>query len=168
VPLFTTVACRRDTGGQRVTFLHHKGLRLAELGPLLTALGLGGQLAGILQTFGLALGGRFELPENSVLVALGLGTAGPEIEIYALLGMIPDVPRNFLDLLAMGLAERPRELNAMLRWLNAFTPESEEWPGNFSVLSVRASAQAAPRVSLYLRPVEFEVQDRATQQQPAA
>ena len=167
IPLFTTVACRRDTGSQRVTFLHRGALRLAELGPLLDALGLGKQLAGIMQIFGLALGGRFELPENSVLLALGQGGRGPELEIYALLGMIPDVPPNFLDLLAMGLTERPRELQAMLRWLNAFTPETEEWPGNFSVLSVRTHAQSAPRISLHLRPVEFEVRDRITQQ-PAA
>ena len=87
---------------------------------------------------------------------------------------MPDVPPNFLDLLAMGLSERPRELQAMLRWLNAFTPESGDWPGNFSVLSVRVTPQSAPRVSLYLRPVEFEVRDRINgngtnaTQQPAA
>jgi hypothetical protein len=48
----------------------------------------------------------------------------------------------------------------MLRWLNAFTPESEDWPGNFSVLSVRTAAEMQPRVSLYLRPVEFEIQNQ--------
>jgi hypothetical protein len=174
VPIFTTIACRRDSGGQRVTFLHRGVLRLSDLGPLLNEMGLGHQLSGVMQTFGLALGGRFELPENSVLLALGRGPAGPEFELYALLGMIPDVPPNFLDLLAMGLSERPRELQAMLRWLNAFTPESADWPGNFSVLSVRATPQSAPRVSLYLRPVEFEVRDRmagngnGSAQQPAA
>jgi hypothetical protein len=170
VPIFTTVACRRDLGSQRVTFLHRGALRLAELAPMLEALGLGSQLPGILQIFGLALGGRFELPESSVLLALGQGADGPELEIYALLGMVPDVPPNFLDLLAMGLSERPRELQAMLRWLNAFTPETGDWPGNFSVLSVRATTQSAPRVSLYLRPVEFEVRDRVANaaQVPAA
>jgi hypothetical protein len=71
--------------------------------------------------------------------------------------MIPDLPQNFLDLLAMSLNERPRELDAMLRWLAAFTPESGDWPGNFSVLSVKTSREGAPRVSLYLRPVEFEI-----------
>jgi len=166
-PIFTTVACRRDAGSQRVTFLHRGPMRLAELAPVLDALGLGGQLPGIMQIFGLALGGRFELPENSVLLALGQASDGPELEIYALLGMVPDVPANFLDLLAMGLSERPRELQAMLRWLNAFTPESEDWPGNFSVLSVRATANSAPKVSLYLRPVEFEVRDRVVRA-PAA
>lgn len=168
VPIFTTIACRRDMGAQRLTFLHRGVLRLSDLGPMLTQLGLGDQLPGVMQIFGLALGGRFELPDNSVLIALGMGPEGPEFEIYALLGMIPDVPGNFLDLLAMGLSERPRELNAMLRWLNAFTPEQEDWPGNFSVLSVRITPGTAPRVSLYLRPAEFEVSQQLQAQRPAA
>jgi hypothetical protein len=131
-------------------------------------LGLSGQLAGLMQTVGLALGGRFELPDNSVLIALEDGEHGPEFELYVLLGMVPDVPRNFLDLLAMGLTERPRELNAMIRWLGAFTPESGDWPGNFSILSVRTSPHGSPRVSLYLRPVGFEIPVQAGEQQPAA
>jgi hypothetical protein len=166
VPLFTTLACRRELGSQRLTFHHRGALRLSDFGPLLDALGLGHQLPGLMQLFGLALGGRFELPEDAALVALGQGRSGAEIEVYALLGMIPDVPPNFLDLLAMGLAERPRELTAMLNWLGAFTPESADWPGNFSVLSVRATADQAPRVSLYLRPIEFEVKDRLNGQRP--
>ncbi len=162
VPLFTTIACKREMGVQRVTFLHRGPLRLGEMAPMLNELGLGQQLPGLMQIFGLALGGRFELPEDSVLLALGEGRRGPELEVYALLGMIPDVPPNFLDLLSMGLGERPRELQAMLRWLNAFTPESEDWPGNFSVLSVRIAPRSAAKVSLYLRPVEFEMVDRVT------
>ena len=39
----------------------------------------------------------------------------------------------------------------------AFTPEDDVWPGRFSILSVRTSERTAPRVSLYLRPVEFEM-----------
>jgi len=167
-PVFTTISCRRESGGQRVTFLHRGSLRLADLGPLLGSLGMEPQLAGLMQTMGLALGGRFELPERSVLIAVGQTPEGPEVEIYALLGAIPDVPRNFLDLLAMGMTERPRELEAMLRWLNAFTPESEDWPGNFSVLSVRMTPGTAPTVSLYLRPIEFEVSRHMTSPQSAA
>jgi hypothetical protein len=168
VPLFTSITCRREHGSQRMTFLHRGVLRLADLGPLLDQLGLSNQLSGIMQTFGLALGGRFELPDKSVLLALEQGHHGPEFEIYVLLGMIPDLPRNFLDLLAMGLNERPRELDAMLRWLAAFTPESGDWPGNFSVLSVRTSASGTARVSLYLRPVEFEISRNAGFEMPAA
>jgi hypothetical protein len=157
VPLFTSITCRRHHGNHRMTFLHRGLLRLAELGPLLEQFELTDQLAGIMQIFGLALGGRFELPDKSVLMAVEHTHHGPELEIYVLLGMIPDLPRNFLDLLAMGLNERPRELEAMLRWLAAFTPESGDWPGNFSVLSVKTSREGPPRVSLYLRPVEFEI-----------
>src|SRR5262249_30635624 len=140
------------------------------LDPLLDMLGMGSQLSGIMQVFGVALGGRFELPQASVLIALGQTEEGPEFEIYALLGSIPDVPANFLDLLAMGLRERPRELDAMLRWVNAFTPENGDWPGNFSVLSVRVTPDSAPRVSLYLRPIEFEIgrQIAGDQEQTAA
>jgi hypothetical protein len=169
VPLFTSITCRREHGSHRMTFLHRGVLRLADLGPLLEQLGLANQLSGIMQTFGLALGGRFELPDKSVLIAFEHGHHGPEFEIYALLGMIPDIPRNFLDLLAMGLAERPRELDAMMKWLAAFTPESGDWPGNFSVLSVKTSREGSPRVSLYLRPVEFEIPRRSlSEERPAA
>jgi len=162
VPLFTSITCRREHGSHRMTFLHPGVLRLADLGPLLDQLALSNQLAGIMQTFALALGGRFELPDKSVLMALEHSHHGPELELYVLLGMIPDLPRNFLDLLAMGLNERPRELDAMLRWMAAFTPESGDWPGNFSVLSVKTSREGQPRVSLYLRPVEFEIPHRAS------
>jgi hypothetical protein len=168
VPLFTSIACRREHGSQRMTFLHRGVLSLGELGPMLGELGLAHHHARIMQTFGLALGGRFNLPDKSVLIAVEQGFQGPELEIYVLLGMIPDLPRNFLDLLAMGLRERPRELNAMLRWLGAFTPESEDWPGNFSVLSLKASPHGPPRVSLYLRPVEFEIPQNSNEELPAA
>jgi hypothetical protein len=156
-PLFTTIACQRHQGGQRLTFLHRTPLKLAELRPLLAELRLEHQLPGIMQIVGLALGGRFELPPNSALLALGLTPDGPEFELYVLMGMIPDVPPNFLDLLTLGLSERPRELAAMIEWLRAFTPESGDWPGRFSIMSVRTTPVSAPRVSLYLRPIEFEI-----------
>ena len=160
-PLFTTLACHREHGGQGITFLQRGPLRLADLAPLLRELGLDHQLPGIMQIVGLALGGRFDLPEQSVLLELGHTREGPEVEIHILLGMIPDVPPNFLDLLTLGLSERPRELQAMIRWLQAFTPEDRDWPGNFSILSVRAAAASPPRISLHLRPVEFEVSGRS-------
>jgi hypothetical protein len=78
-----------------------------------------------------------------------------------MLGMIPDVPPNFLQLLSLGLNERPRELLALERWLSAFTPEDELWPGRFSILSLRTSRRTPPRVSLYLRPAEFELPIRS-------
>jgi hypothetical protein len=123
-------------------------------------LGLGHQLPGIMQMLGVALGGRFDLPERSVLLAFGNSEDGPEFEIYVLLGMVPDVPQNFLELLALGLTERPRGLQALGRWLQAFTPDGERWPGHFSVLSINTTVRSPPRVSLYLRPIEFEIRDR--------
>ena len=125
-------------------------------------LGLGDRMPGLLQTIGLTLGGRFDLPPNSCLVALGQDAEGfPEFELYVMLGMIPDVPTNFLQLLSLGLNERPRELIALERWLSAFTPEDDVWPGRFSILSLRTGRRAPPRVTLYLRPAEFELPMRA-------
>jgi hypothetical protein len=74
--------------------------------------------------------------------------------------MLPDLPRNFLDLLNLGLSERPRELQALTQWLDAFTPEDMGRPGRFSVLSVRVTQTSSAKVSLYLRPIEFEVGER--------
>jgi hypothetical protein len=120
-------------------------------------------MSGIMQILGLTLGGRFDLPANSTLVSFGQSDDGPEFEIYVMLGMIPDLPPNFLSLLSLGLNERPRELVALERWLDAFTPDDEVWPGRFSILSLRTSRSAPPRVSLYLRPAEFELPSRAVQ-----
>lgn len=156
-PLFTTIAAQRDLGGQRLTLAHPRPLRIADLQPLLDALGLGGRMPAILQILGLVLGGRFDLPANATLVGIGQSAEGPEFELYVLLGMIPDLPPNFLGLLTLGLSERPRELMALERWMSAFTPEDDVWPGRFSILSVRTTPTVPPRVSLYLRPAEFEV-----------
>jgi hypothetical protein len=160
-PLFTTLAAQRDLGGQRLTFASTQPLRLADLEPVMTALGLRHRLPGIMQLVGLVLGGRFDLPAHSALLAFGEGPAGPEFELYVLLSAVPDVPPSFLSLLTMGLAERPRGLAALERWMGAFTPEDEHWPGRFSIISMRTDAQSPPRVSLYLRPIEFELSQDA-------
>src|SRR5262245_31528337 len=94
-PLFTTIAAGRDLGSQRITFAHRQPLRVADLQPLLDALGLGHRMPGLLQILGLALGGRFDLPQNSTLIGVGLAPDGPEIEVYVLLGVIPDLPADF-------------------------------------------------------------------------
>ncbi|MES2019306.1 MAG: hypothetical protein V4484_22675 [Pseudomonadota bacterium] len=162
-PLFTTIATARQAGGQRLTFVAPDALRIADFQPVLDTLGLGDRMAGIMQILGLCLGGRFDLPANSCLVAFGQTDSGPEFEIYVMLGMIPDLPANFLQLLSLGLNERPRELMALERWMDAFTPEDDVWPGRFSILSIHTSRTSAPRVSLYLRPAEFEVPLQAFQ-----
>lgn len=157
VPLFTTIAAERGAGDQRLTFACTRALKLADLQPVLDELGLGHQLPGIMQVLGLVLGGRFELPEHSALMAFGQGRGGPSFEIYVLLTAIPDVPPSFLSLLTMGMAERPQGLRALERWMGAFTPEDQHWPGRFSIVSLRTDRSRPPRVSLYLRPVEFEM-----------
>lgn len=156
-PLFTSITCRRESGSQRATFIHRGPLRLGDLQPLMDRLGLAHQLPGLMQLFGLALGGRFELPAQSVLLGLGHTAEGAELELYVLLGLLPDLPANFIQLLNLGLAERPRELQALNQWLDAFTPEQATRPGKFSVLSVRVTPKTGAKVSLYLRPIEFEI-----------
>jgi hypothetical protein len=156
-PVFTSISCGRDNGGQRVTLFHRGPLRLRDLGPLLLKIGLGHQLPSLMQVIGLTLGGRFDLPERAVMIGLQDTPEGPELKLEIMLGMIPDLPPSFLDLLALGLSERPRELHALNRWLAAFTPESTDWPGRFSVLSIRTTPRTSARVTLYLRPIEFEV-----------
>jgi hypothetical protein len=156
-PLFTTISAQRDFGSQRVTFAYPPALRLADLQPLLDAFGLGGRMPAILQILGITLGGRFDLPAQATLIGVGQGANGPEFELYVLLDRVPDLPPSFLSLLTLGLSERPRELAALERWMSAFTPEDDVWPGRFSILSVYTSAATAPRVSLYLRPAEFEI-----------
>jgi hypothetical protein len=137
--------------------LYDGPLRLTDLRPLLERLGLGHQLPGLMQIVGLALGGRFELPAQTAMLGLSEGPEGVELKLEVALGMIPDLPPTFVDLLALALAERPREWQALQRWLAAFTPDGGEWPGHFSVMSVRVTAASPARVSLYLRPIEFEL-----------
>ena len=156
-PVFTTLIAGRQHGSQRVTFLLTSGLRVADLQPIMTEIGLGPQLPKILQLFGVALGGRFDLPPGSTLIALGRGPAGAEMEMHVMLDAIPDVPPDFLSLLTLSLSEKPAELRALERFMSAFTPENEVWPGRFSILGVRVTPSGPPKVSLYLRPVEFEV-----------
>jgi len=70
-PLFTTISAQRDLGSERLTFAHPQALRIADLQPLLDALGLGYRMPGILQILGLVLGGRFDLPANATLIGWG-------------------------------------------------------------------------------------------------
>jgi hypothetical protein len=149
-----------------VTFVLTDPLRLTELEPLLRRLGMEQQLPGMMRVVGVALGGRFELPAHGALLAVGETVEGPEVRLEVLLGAIPDVPGAFLDLLALGLSERPRELGALARWVQAFTPDDHSGPGTFSVLSVRATQQTNARVGLYLRPVEFELDGELLEQLP--
>ncbi len=159
--LFTTLVAGRDYGSQWVTFLLTNGFRLVEMQPMLDELGLGQRLAGILQVVGVALGGRFDIPSGAALVAFGRGPEGVSLELQVMLDAIPDVPPNFLQLLTMNLRERPRELASLERFLEAFTPEDNIWPGRFSILTIRIGPSGPPRIGLSLRPVEFEISPAA-------
>jgi hypothetical protein len=119
-----------------------------------------------MRVVGVALGGRFELPHGSVLLGLRNTPAGAEVKLEILLAALPDLPARFLDLLRLGLAERPRQLAALERWLDAFGVDESGEPGNFSVLSVRVTPRSPARISLYVRPIEFELRD-ALDQEPA-
>jgi hypothetical protein len=163
MPIFTSIGCKRDAGSQRVTFLHRGPLAVAALGPLMNRLGIGHQLPGLMRAIGVALGGRFELPNGGVLIGLRDTADGVEMKVEVLLASLPDLPARFLDLLRLGLAERPRQLAALERWLGAFGVAEANEPGQFSVLSVRVTPKSPARISLYVRPIEFELREQLEQ-----
>ncbi len=159
MPIFTSIGCKRDTGSQRVTFLHRGALAVNALGPLMNRLGIGHQLPSLMRIVGVALGGRFELPPGAVLVGIRESAEGAELKLEILLAAIPDLPARFLDLLKLGLAERPRQLAALSRWLDAFGMDDAGEQGHFSVLSIRVTPSSPARISLYVRPIEFEMRE---------
>jgi hypothetical protein len=159
MPIFTSIGCKRENASQRVTFMHRGALSLAALGPLMNRLGIGHQLPSLMRVVGVALGGRFELPNGAVLIGLRETPQGAEMKLEVLLAALPDLPNRFLDLLRLGLAERPRQVAALERWLSAFGVDDASEQGHFSVLSVRVSPTSQARISLYVRPIEFEMRD---------
>lgn len=166
-PIFTSIGCKRDTGSQRVTFMHRGALSLNSLGPLMNRFGIGHQLPSLMRTIGVALGGRFDLPQGGVLLGLRETQSGIELKLEVLLAALPDLPARFLDLLRLGLAERPRQLGALERWLGAFGVDDAGEGGNFSVLSVRVTPKSSARISLYVRPIEFELRDALEERKAA-
>lgn len=158
-PIFTSIGCKKDAASQRVTFLHKGPLALTALGPLMNRLGIGHQLPSLMRVVGVALGGRFELPNGGVLVGMRDTPEGVEMKLEILLAAVPDLPARFLDLLRLGLAERPRQVAALERWLSAFGVDDASEQGHFSVLSVRVTPSSPARISLYVRPIEFEMRD---------
>ncbi len=159
MPIFTSIGCKKDCGSQRVTFLHRGPLAVNALGPLMNRLGIGHQLPSLMRVVGVALGGRFELPPGGVLVGIRDTPEGAELKLEVLLAAIPDLPARFLDLLKLGLAERPRQLAALSRWLDAFGMDDVGEQGHFSVLSIRVTPDSPARISLYVRPIEFEMRE---------
>ena len=156
-PLFKTIAVRQRSGRMRITFRVDGPLRVEELRPMLDALGLGDKMAQVTRLFGLALGGTFGAPDGAVLIGIADANGSPELKIELLIAAIPDIPESFVELLRLGLAERPRHLRALDSWMGAFTPEGADLPGSFSVMSIKLTATSPAQVSLYLRPMGFEI-----------
>jgi hypothetical protein len=162
VPIFTSIACGRRRGAQRLYFYHRGDLRLLDLEPLLHRLGIGEQLPGLLAAAGLVLGGRFVLPEGSVILALRDTDRGIELRLDVLVAGVPDPPQQMFNLFNMALAERPQSQKTLREWVQAMTPD-DEWeagPGRISVVSFRAEAERPTRCSLYIRPNGYTQQGR--------
>jgi hypothetical protein len=156
VPIFTSIACGRKQGAQRLYFRHAGDLRLLDLEPLLRRLGIGSQLPSLLSAVGVVLGGRFILPEGSVILGLRDTSRGLELKLDVLIGGVPEPPAHMYRLLEMVLAERPRSQRAMRHWARAMTPDDSEGPGYISVVSFRVRPDAATRTSVYLRPNGYD------------
>jgi hypothetical protein len=156
VPIFSSIACGRNQGAQRVYFFHRGELRLLDLEPLMNALGIGHQLPSILSAVGLILGGRFVLPEGSVVLGLRDTTRGLELKLDVLLPAVPDPPREMHGLIQMYLAQRPEMQRALKQWMQAMTPDAYGSPGKMSVIGVKVNPRMPARLSIYFRPVGYE------------
>lgn len=156
VPIFTSVACGRRSGAQRVYFYHKGDLRLLDLEPLMHRLGIGHQLPSLLTALGLLLGGRFTLRDGSVIIGLRDTRRGIEMKLEVLLGGFPDPPREMHGLIKMHLAQRPDSQHALENWIQANTPDDYTTPGDISVLGVRVRPQMGARLNIYFRPVGYD------------
>lgn len=154
-PIFTSIACGRTHGGQRV-YLHHRGeLRLLDLEPLMNKLGVGQQLPSVLSALGLILGGRFVLPDGSVIIGLRDTSRGIEMKLDILLPYVPDPPHQMDGLIQMLLDQRPEAARSFRHWKQAMTPDGYAGPGRMSVVSTRVRPNMSSRLTVYFRPVGY-------------
>lgn len=160
LPIFTSIACGRQQGAQRIYFFHRGDLRLLDLEALMNRLGVGSQLPSLLTAVGLILGGRFTLPEGSVILGLRDTSRGMEMKLDVLLPGVPDPPREVPQLVDMLLEQRPESRRALANWRQAMSPdeafEAYGGPGRLSVVSVRVNPQQSARLALYFRPVGYD------------
>ena len=156
IPIFTSIACGRQRGSQRVYFFHRGSLRLLDLEGLLNRLGIGHQLPSLLAAAGVILGGRFVLPEGSVIIGLRDTHKGIELKLDVLLAGMPDPPPQMYELIKMALSERPGSQKQLRNWVAAMTPDDARGPGRISVVSMRVMPQMSTRCSIYLRPSGYE------------
>ena len=119
-------------------------------------LGLGHRHAGLVSAVALLLGARYTLPPDAGLVTVRIGRRGAELRLDVDLDAIPDPPPQIMRLLSMQLAERPRSLRALRRWVAAMTPQGYDTPGRLSVLSVVVRPELPPRLTLHLQPAGIE------------
>jgi hypothetical protein len=162
VPFYTTIRCGRNAGGQQVSFDIERALPLADLEPLMTALGLGQRHGGLVSLTGFILGARFTLPPKTSVLSLLNTRHGVEMRLDINLDALPDTPVQLLPLLRLPMTERPKSLQALDRWVTALTPEGYYGPGNVSVLSIRVRKDMPARVALYLRPIAFQPEQTPT------
>jgi hypothetical protein len=155
-PIFTSIACGRAQGAQRIYFYHRGDLRLLDLEPMMNRLGIGDKLPSLLTAVGLILGGRFTLPEGSVVIGLRDTSRGMEMRLDVLLPGVNDPPREMHGLIQMFLEQRPASLQALRHWFQAMTLDQYSSPGDISVVTVRVSPAMNGRLSLYFRPVGFD------------
>lgn len=153
-PLFTSVACGRQRGGQRVYLFQPNELRLLDLEPLMHRLGVGHQLPSMLTALGIVTGGRFTLPAGSAVLGLKDSPRGMEMKLDLLIPSFPDPPREMHGLIQMHMADRPDSQRALRNWIQAFTPDDAESPGEMSVVGVKTDPVMPARISVYLRPNE--------------
>jgi hypothetical protein len=163
-PAFSTIRCGRTTGSQQLTFEVESALPLVDLKPLMDRLGLGEKHGGLMSAAALVLGSRFTLPPSAAMVTLRPTRGGIELRLDVILDALPDPPLALLPLLQLQMAERPRSLRALDRWMAAMTPEGYDGPGQVSLLSIAVRPNMAARVAIYLRPAVLD----QPQQQPVA
>jgi len=156
-PIFTSISCQRQAGAQRIYFFHRGDLRLLDLEPLMSRLGVGQQLPSLLTAVGLILGGRFTLPQGSVILGLRDTNRGMEMKLDVLLPGVPDLPEQIPQLIDLLLEQRPESQHAFQSWRNAVSPdETFGNPGRLSVVSVRVNPQQSGRLTLYFRPIGYD------------
>jgi hypothetical protein len=166
VPIFTSISCGRAQGNQRIYFYHQGDLRLLDLEPLMNRLGIGHQLPSLLTTVGLILGGRFTLPEGSVVLALRDTTRGIEMKLEILLPALADPPREMHGLIQLHLSQRPESQRALQEWMRAMVPEENTTVGDMTVISVRVTPQTGGRLTLYFRPAGYDQVSSRTRPAP--
>lgn len=174
-PFYSTIRCGRNSGGQQVSFEIDRALPLAVLEPLMRALGIGHRHGGLVSLTSFILGARFTLPPKTSVLTLLNSRNGVELRLDINLDALPDTPAQLLPLLRLPMTERPKNLQALDRWVTALTPEGYYGPGNVSVLSIRVRNDLPARVALYLRPIAFQpgepssngAENGVTAQQPA-